>query len=51
MEGYEHALAMPEVAVVYIPLPTVQRKEWVLRAAAAGKVGWIVLVRVGSREE
>lgn len=37
VEGYDAVLAMPEVLVVYIPLPTALRKEWVLKAAAAGK--------------
>jgi predicted dehydrogenase len=35
--GYEALLARPDVDAVYIPLPTGLRKEWVLRAAAAGK--------------
>jgi len=35
--SYEELLASPTVAAVYIPLPTGLRKEWVLRAAAAGK--------------
>lgn len=35
--GYEALLASPEVDAVYIPLPTALRKEWVLRAAQAGK--------------
>jgi predicted dehydrogenase len=30
-------LASDEIEAVYIPLPTGLRKEWVLRAAAAGK--------------
>ena len=34
---YEQLLASPEIDAVYIPLPTGVRKEWVLRAAAAGK--------------
>ena len=34
---YEALLASPDVEAVYIPLPTALRKEWVLRAAAAGK--------------
>jgi predicted dehydrogenase len=34
---YEELLADREVDAVYIPLPTGLRKEWVLRAAAAGK--------------
>jgi len=35
--SYESLLASPAVDAVYIPLPTGLRKEWVLRAAAAGK--------------
>jgi predicted dehydrogenase len=35
--GYEELLARPDVDAVYVPLPTGLRKEWVLRAAAAGK--------------
>jgi predicted dehydrogenase len=35
--SYEALLASREVDAVYIPLPTGLRKEWVLRAAAAGK--------------
>jgi predicted dehydrogenase len=35
--NYEALLASPNVDAVYIPLPTGVRKEWVLRAAAAGK--------------
>ncbi len=34
---YEDLLASPEIDAVYIPLPTGRRKEWVLRAASAGK--------------
>jgi predicted dehydrogenase len=34
---YEDLLACDAVEAVYIPLPTGLRKEWVLRAAAAGK--------------
>jgi predicted dehydrogenase len=35
--SYEELMASPDVDAVYIPLPTGLRKEWVLRAAAAGK--------------
>lgn len=35
--SYESLLASPEVDAVYIPLPTGIRKQWVLRAAEAGK--------------
>ena len=35
--SYEALLVSPDVDAVYIPLPTGLRKEWVLRAAAAGK--------------
>jgi predicted dehydrogenase len=35
--SYDALLASPDVDAVYIPLPTGLRKEWVLRAAAAGK--------------
>ena len=35
--SYEELLARPDVDAVYVPLPTGLRKEWVLRAAAAGK--------------
>jgi predicted dehydrogenase len=34
---YEDVIAADDVDGVYIPLPTGVRKEWVLRAAAAGK--------------
>jgi predicted dehydrogenase len=34
---YEQLIANRDVDAVYIPLPTGVRKEWVLRAAAAGK--------------
>ncbi|MDA1276026.1 MAG: Gfo/Idh/MocA family oxidoreductase [Verrucomicrobia bacterium] len=37
MGCYEELLAATDVDAVYIPLPTGLRKEWVLRAAAAGK--------------
>lgn len=35
--SYEDLLAAPEVDAVYVPLPTASRKEWVIRAAQAGK--------------
>jgi predicted dehydrogenase len=35
--SYEELIASPEVDAVYIPVPTALRKEWVLRAARAGK--------------
>lgn len=35
--NYESLLERPDIDAVYIPLPTGLRKEWVLRAAAAGK--------------
>jgi predicted dehydrogenase len=35
--SYEELIDSPNVDAVYIPLPTGLRKEWVLRAAAAGK--------------
>ncbi len=35
--SYEASLATPEIDAVYIPLPTVVRKEWVIRAVRAGK--------------
>jgi len=37
IEGYDEILADPEIDAVYIPLPTGLRKEWVIRAAEAGK--------------
>lgn len=35
--GYEALLARDDIDAVYIPLPTGVRKEWVIRAARAGK--------------
>jgi predicted dehydrogenase len=35
--SYEELIASSTVEAVYVPLPTGLRKEWVLRAAAAGK--------------
>src|SRR5206468_5203105 len=34
---YEQLLGSRDIDAVYLPLPTGVRKEWVLRAAAAGK--------------
>lgn len=36
-DRFEDLLASPEVDAVYVPLPTVPRKEWLLHAARAGK--------------
>jgi predicted dehydrogenase len=35
--SYEELIVSPEIDAIYIPLPTALRKEFVLRAAAAGK--------------
>ena len=35
--GYQELLDRPDVDAVYIPLPTGLRKQWVIRAARAGK--------------
>jgi len=35
--GYEELISSPDVDAVHIPLPTGLRKEWVIRAAQAGK--------------
>jgi predicted dehydrogenase len=37
MGSYEALLTRPDIDAVYIPLPTGLRKEWVIRAAQAGK--------------
>ena len=35
--GYDELLARADIDAVYIPLPTGLRKEWVIKAAQAGK--------------
>lgn len=35
--SYEALLADPTIEAVYLPLPTAVRKEWIIRAAKAGK--------------
>ena len=37
MDSYEALLARTDIDAIYIPLPTGIRKEWVIRAAQAGK--------------
>jgi predicted dehydrogenase len=37
MDSYDALLARPDIDAVYIPLPTGLRKEWIIRAAEAGK--------------
>lgn len=37
LDGYAALIDHPEVDAVYLPLPTALRKEWVIRAAEAGK--------------
>ena len=37
MGSYAALLARPDIDAVYVPLPTGLRKEWVIRAAQAGK--------------
>jgi len=37
MDSYDALLARTDIDAVYIPLPTGLRKEWVIRAAQAGK--------------
>jgi predicted dehydrogenase len=37
VDSYEQLLADPTIDAVYLPLPTVARKPWVIRAAEAGK--------------
>lgn len=36
-ESYEDLLRAPDIDAIYIPLPTGLRREWVVRAAEAGK--------------
>lgn len=35
--SYEELISSPDVDVIYVPIPTALRKEWIVRAAAAGK--------------
>jgi len=35
--NYEALLASPDIDAVYVPLPTALRKDWVIKAAQAGK--------------
>ena len=37
VEGYQSLIDSPEIDAVYIPLPTGMRREWVIKAAEAGK--------------
>ncbi|MBM3848160.1 MAG: Gfo/Idh/MocA family oxidoreductase, partial [Verrucomicrobia bacterium] len=37
MDSYEALLGRSDIDAVYIPLPTGLRKEWVIKAAQAGK--------------
>jgi len=37
LDSYEELLASPNVDVIYVPIPTGVRKEWIIRAAQAGK--------------
>lgn len=37
IEGYDPLLGADDIDAVYIPLPTGMRKEWVIKAAEAGK--------------
>ncbi len=37
VEGYDELLARDDIDAVYIPLPTGVRKEWIIKAAKAGK--------------
>src|SRR6185436_12380856 len=37
LDSYEELITAKGVDAVYVPLPTALRKEWVIRAAEAGK--------------
>ena len=37
IEGYDSLLARDDIDAVYIPLPTGLRKDWIIKAAKAGK--------------
>lgn len=37
VEGYETLIQRDDIDAIYVPLPTAMRKEWVIRAAEAGK--------------
>lgn len=37
MDSHDGLLARSDIDAVYIPLPTGLRKQWIIRAAQAGK--------------
>ena len=37
VEGYDALLAREDIDAVYVPLPTGVRREWIIKAAKAGK--------------